>query len=56
MFDRISKQEVVFPTYISSMAKDLLTKLLKKDPKKRLGYKDGFHEVRSSPFFANIDW
>jgi len=35
--------------------KDLLTKLLTKYPKKRLGYK-GAEEVKKHPFFKNIDW
>lgn len=34
------------PNYLSSAAKDLLTKLLIKEPSKRLGFKDGFAEVK----------
>ena len=41
--------------YISLQAKDLITKLLDKDPSQRLGYKDpkGFMK---HPFFDGLDW
>jgi len=39
----------------SEPLKDILTKLLEKTPKKRLGYK-GAEEVKKHPFFKDIDW
>lgn len=36
MFDRIKKVDLKFPSYIPADAKDLIIKLLKKDPKERL--------------------
>lgn len=41
---------------ISSEAKDLISKLLNRDPEKRLGYKSGFNEIKSHPFFKSIDF
>merc|ERR1712154_196682 len=39
------------------MGKDLITKLLERDPKKRLGSTDSdIKEIQRHPFFKNIDW
>ncbi len=35
--------------------RDLITKLLEKDPTKRLGY-NGADEIQKHPAFANIKW
>ena len=40
---------------VSDNAKDLITKLLNKDRKSRLGQSDDVKEVLNHPFFANID-
>ena len=41
----------------SNEAKDLITKLLNKDPKKRLGFgKNGVEELKSHPYFNDINW
>jgi serine/threonine protein kinase len=45
------------PYHFSTEAKDLLTRLLRKEPKKRLGY--GPHDmktIKAHRFFRNIDW
>jgi serine/threonine protein kinase len=42
----------VFPGFFSQDAKSLLTGLLNRDPNERFGT----DQVRSHPFFANIDW
>lgn len=34
----------------------MLTKLLEKDPEKRLGSKNGPVEIMEHPFYAGIDW
>eukprot|EP00743_Colponemidia_sp_Colp-15_P005750 GILK01006180.1.p1 GENE.GILK01006180.1~~GILK01006180.1.p1 ORF type:complete len:787 (+),score=133.05 GILK01006180.1:35-2362(+) len=41
---------------ISKDARDLIKKLLHKDPERRLGSVDGASEIRAHPFFKNIDW
>ncbi|KAF0897982.1 hypothetical protein E2562_001672 [Oryza meyeriana var. granulata] len=35
---------------------DLISQLLERDPKKRLGYHGGADEVRAHPFFAGVAW
>jgi len=54
----ILNEEVVMPEYFSAEAKDLITRLLDKNFKTRLGCtefecKDS---IKKHPFFANIDW
>jgi serine/threonine protein kinase len=43
---------------VTSVAQDLIRKLLVVDPAKRLGASDsgGWHAVMSHPWFADIDW
>ncbi|KAF5096280.1 hypothetical protein D0Z00_002840 [Geotrichum galactomycetum] len=45
-----------YPFYISLDAQDILTRLLRKDPKKRLGYKDFETVFKKHRFFRKIDW
>lgn len=56
--DNIVKQKLVLPYYLSLDAKDLLTRLLRKDPNKRLGAvmpKD-MQTLKKHRFFRKIDW
>ncbi|KAF2280075.1 uncharacterized protein EI97DRAFT_429841 [Westerdykella ornata] len=56
--EKILKQKLVLPYYLGPDAKDLLTRLLRKDPKKRLGAnmpKD-LQTIKSHRFFRKIDW
>lgn len=56
--DNILKQKVAMPYFLSADAKDLITRLLKKDPKKRLGSnmpKD-LAIIKGHRFFRHIDW
>lgn len=56
--EKILKQKLALPFYLSADAKDLLTRLLRKDPKKRLGYnmaKD-MQTIRNHRFFRKINW
>lgn len=45
-----------FPFYLSQDAQDIMTKLLRKEPKKRLGYKDFEKTIKKHRFFRKIDW
>lgn len=45
-----------FPFYVSLDAQDILTRLLRKDPKKRLGHKDFETVFKKHRFFRKIDW
>lgn len=56
--EKIVKQKLALPYFLSADAKDLLTRLLRKDPKKRLGYnmaKD-MQTIKSHRFFRKINW
>jgi len=55
MYRRILSQPVRFPPHVSENARDLIKKLLERDPKKRLGV-GGANEIKSHPFFSSIDW
>ena len=43
------------PNYFSENVKDLLLKLLVRDPNQRLGSK-GAEEIKQHAFFQNINW
>lgn len=45
-----------FYNYHSPLAINLISRLLDKDPKTRLGSKKGAQEIKDHPFFADIDW
>ncbi|XP_013924408.1 PREDICTED: ribosomal protein S6 kinase alpha-4 [Thamnophis sirtalis] len=54
---RILKCSPPFPSLIGHDARDLLQKLLCKDPKKRLGSGPmGAQEIKEHPFFRSLDW
>jgi serine/threonine protein kinase len=56
--EKILKQKLQLPYYLSPDAKDLLTRLLRKEPNKRLGYhmpKD-LQIIKKHRFFRKIDW
>ncbi|KAI5286128.1 serine/threonine protein kinase psk1 [Ascosphaera atra] len=56
--DKIIKQKLNLPFYLTPDAKDLLTRLLRKEPKKRLGSnmpKD-LDTIKKHRFFRHIDW
>ena len=58
MYDMIKNNPVKFPKRItlSEEAKDVIKKLLEKNPKKRLGSQNGIEEIKKHPFFASIDF
>ena len=56
--EKILKAKLVLPYYLSPDAKDLLTRLLRKEPKRRLGAsmpKD-MQTIKSHRFFKKINW
>ncbi|KAL4447890.1 hypothetical protein ABPG75_005109 [Micractinium tetrahymenae] len=57
-FDNILTREVRFPRApeVSPECKDLITRLLTKDPAQRLGAQAGADEVKQHPWFASISW
>ena len=57
MFDKIMKAELQFPPFMSEDSKDLLAKLLVRDPDQRLGSGDrDAMAVKEHPFFRDVDW
>jgi len=56
--ENILKQKLVLPYFLSPDAKDLLTRLLKKDPAKRLGAKmpKDLLSMKNHRFFRKINW
>ncbi|PFH61152.1 hypothetical protein XA68_18102 [Ophiocordyceps unilateralis] len=56
--ERIVKQKLTMPYFLSADAKDLLTRLLRKEPKKRLGAQmpKDLETLKRHRFFRKIDW
>ncbi|XP_054828119.1 ribosomal protein S6 kinase alpha-5 isoform X3 [Eublepharis macularius] len=54
---RILKSEPPYPQEMTAIAKDVIQRLLMKDPKKRLGCgSSGAGEIKQHPFFQKINW
>ena len=57
MFEQIRNSPLIFPPHFSASAQAMLKGLLTRNPANRLGSGDeGSNNIRSSPFFTNIDW
>lgn len=57
LLDNILFKDLRFPDGMSKQAKDLLTKLLDRNPSKRLGSGvNGVENIKSHKFFSCIDW
>ena len=56
--EKILKSKLVMPYFLSPDAKDLLTRLLRKEPKKRLGgcMPKDMQIIKKHRFFRKIDW
>mmetsp|Transcript_1195 Transcript_1195/g.1692 ORF Transcript_1195/g.1692 Transcript_1195/m.1692 type:complete len:347 (-) Transcript_1195:243-1283(-) len=54
-YKKIVRGKFTFPSNISNAAKDLMTRLLKVNPKDRLG-SNGSAEIKAHPWFNNFDW
>ncbi|KAL4453022.1 hypothetical protein ABPG73_002307 [Tetrahymena malaccensis] len=55
MYELIKNYNVNIPDYVSPVCKDLIYRLLQKNPENRLG-KNGAYEIKSHPWFQNVDW
>lgn len=57
MYRKILQEPLHFPSsdIVPASAKDLLTRLLDRDPQRRLGA-NGAAEIKAHHFFSNIDW
>lgn len=57
LFEMILVEEVKFPRHLSDPARTVLSGLLTKEPKRRLGSSEkDAREVMSHPFFFHVDW
>ena len=57
MFEKIMKAQLTFPAFITTSAKDLLAKLLIRDPKLRLGSGDrDAQDIQEHAFFCDMNW
>lgn len=57
MFKNIMQSEIIYPSHISSGARSLISKLLNRDPARRLGGgPNGGRDIMAHPFFETIDW
>ena len=57
MYKNIESGELKLPLSLSEEVKDLMMKLLERDPSKRLGGgKDDANEIKPHPWFSCIDW
>lgn len=57
MFEKIMNAELTFPAFMSEPAKEILSKLLVRDPTLRLGSGErDAAEIKEMSFFADVDW
>lgn len=56
MYESITRAPLTFPNSMSSEAKSLLTGLLQRNPRNRLGSNNGMADFKDHPFFADINW
>jgi serum/glucocorticoid-regulated kinase 2 len=56
MYRKILQAPLTFPSdIVPAAARDLLTRLLDRDPQRRLGA-NGAADIKAHHFFSNIDW
>lgn len=57
MFEKIVNAELSFPPQVSGTAKDLLSRLLVRDPQERLGSgENDAADIKKHIFFSDVDW
>ncbi|CAI2386319.1 unnamed protein product [Moneuplotes crassus] len=56
LFYNICHEDIPYPDYLSEKAKDLLQKLLKRNPLERLGTIDGIGVIKFHPFCETVDF
>jgi serum/glucocorticoid-regulated kinase 2 len=56
LFEKIKEQQPRYSSSLNPVTRDILEKLLEKDPKKRLGSIRDADEVKNHPWFQGINW
>lgn len=56
MYESITRAPLTFPSTMSTEAQSLLTGLLQRNPRNRLGSTNGMADFKDHPFFSGIDW
>ena len=56
LFEKIKYQTPKFSSNLNPLTRDILEKLLQKDPTKRLGSIKDAEEVKNHPWFFGINW
>lgn len=56
MYNKIQHGTLRFPPFLSEPCKNIITLLLDRNPKKRLGSIKDFEDVQAHKFFEGIDW
>jgi serum/glucocorticoid-regulated kinase 2 len=57
MYEKAIHGKLIFPSYVTGEARNLLKGLLRRQPESRLGSgPSGAVQITEHPFFANIDW
>ena len=56
MYRLIVTEKVLYPRIVTAEARELISRLLTKNPDRRLGSLTDAEEVMEQPFFAAIDW
>ena len=56
MYKNISENKLLFPEFFSEELKDLLKKMLNKNPKERIGIENDKTDLKNHEFFRDINW
>ena len=56
MYKNISENKLMFPEFFSEELKDLLKKMLNKNPNKRIGIENDKSDLKNHEFFRDINW
>jgi Protein kinase domain/Ankyrin repeats (3 copies) len=56
LLNMILNSSVEYPMYVNRSTKDLIKRLMDRNPKTRLGSKGGAQEIKAHPFFTGLNW